>query len=254
MVKLENYTLNCESDFFQLKENVFGIRKDLFCPSTYICAMRPIFYIDTSEAKSCYLLIVDGQIQSRRSDASQQDHSGNIHTHLESMLHETNLAWGDIKAVAVLNGPGSYTGLRISLASAKGICFAQDIPLILLNKLDLIFRAAPSQSAGFIMAIQRAREQEFFTAVFDSGGSLQAEPQLMQVTDIHSFIEQHNCTVVAEDAQYQLEFPQLQVVSVQEDHIFNLILENFQEKKWAELIHSEPFYMKNVFINKINKL
>ncbi len=216
--------------------------------------MGPIFYIDTSEAKSCYLLIQDGQIQSRRSDASQQDHSGNIHTHLESMLQETNLAWGDIKAVAVLNGPGSYTGLRISLASAKGICFAHDIPLILMNKLDLIFGAAPSQSTGFIMAIQRAREQEFFTAVYNSDGSLHAEPQLMLAPNILSFAEQQDCTVVAEDAQYQLEFPQLQVVSVQDGHILDLILENFQEKKWAELIHSEPFYMKNVFINKINKL
>ncbi|HPI53434.1 MAG TPA: tRNA (adenosine(37)-N6)-threonylcarbamoyltransferase complex dimerization subunit type 1 TsaB [Chitinophagaceae bacterium] len=216
--------------------------------------MGPIFYIDTSEATSCYLLIRENKICSRRSDASQQDHSANIHLHLESMLKECSLTWSEIRGIAVLNGPGSYTGLRISLATAKGLCFAHDIHMLLFHKLELVFRAAQSQISGSVMVLQKAREQEFFVAAYQSNGQVSLEPQLMLAQDILVYADQHDCSLVAEEASWQFDFPKMTIISVEEDHILDMISKKWEEKNWAELIHSEPFYMKNVFINKINKL
>ena len=227
---------------------------DFIFLSLYFCSMGPLFYIDTSEATSCYLLIHENKIISRRSDASQQDHSANIHLHLESMLMECKLTWPEMGGIAVLNGPGSYTGLRISLATAKGLCFAHDIPLLLFHKLELVFRATQSQMSHSIMVLQKAREQAFFVAAYQSNGQVSLEPQLMLVPDIFMYAEQHDCLLVAEEASWQHEFPQITVVSVEEAHILDMILRKWKEKNWAELIHSEPFYLKNVFINKINKL
>ena len=104
----------------------------------FASSMKHLLYLDTSDKKSLLLIIREGAVIAERSNDIQNNHGQVINSQIQEMMTECNLPWQQIDAICVLNGPGSYTGLRISLATAKGLCYAQSIPLILLNKLDLI--------------------------------------------------------------------------------------------------------------------
>jgi len=96
----------------------------------------------------------------------------------------------DIDAIAVTNGPGSYTGLRVGLSSAKGLCFALNKPLILLNTLEVMALASieqPENSTLFCPMID-ARRMEVFTALYDRNLSVVIAPCAM-VLDNQSFID-----------------------------------------------------------------
>ncbi len=216
--------------------------------------MATIFYIDTSEAVSQILLLNNHEVIARRSNNQQQDHGSQINVHVADMLQETQKSWENIDAVAVLNGPGSYTGLRISLATAKGICYAKDIPLILVNKLDMISRQIVGQADSSFAVILKAREEEYFSAFYKVNGELLHQPSLRLKDEIQRMLEHEQAQLFTTEIHLQEFFTEISFVQLSEEVINQTICKLFEEKKWADLIHSEPFYLKNVFINKINKL
>lgn len=216
--------------------------------------MSTIFYIDTSEAVSQILLMNEHEIIARRSNIQQQDHGSQINLHLADMLQETQKSWGNIDAVAVLNGPGSYTGLRISLATAKGICYAKELPLILLNKLDLHSAQVIGSTDMNFAVVLKAREQEYFSAFYKADGETLHSPSLRIEEDIKKLLNQEQAEIFSTDDNLQEFFPEIALIEPTEEVIHRTVWKNFIEKKWADLVHAEPFYLKNVFINKINKL
>lgn len=216
--------------------------------------MSTLFYIDTSEAVSQLLLMNEHEIIARRSNIQQQDHGSQINLHLEDMLLETQKSWENIDAVAVLNGPGSYTGLRISLATAKGICYAKELPLILLNKLDLLSAQVVGSTKMNFAVVLKAREEEYFSAFYQADGQTLHSPLLRTENDIKKLLNQEQSKIYSTDVNLQEWFPEIALIEPTEEVIHQSVWKYFHEKKWADLIHSEPFYLKNVFINKINKL
>jgi tRNA threonylcarbamoyladenosine biosynthesis protein TsaB len=220
----------------------------------FASSMKHLLYLDTSDKKSLLLIIREDEVLAERSNDIQNNHGQIINAHIEEMMIECNLSWPQIDAICVLNGPGSYTGLRISLATAKGLCYAQTIPLILLNKLDLIYQSVPKISDSSICAIIKARENEFFTAIYSADGQQKLPYSLLSKDELLKEIETHQAILCAEDETHQAEFEQFTHVNVSFNDIISLCRTYFNEHKVADLLHSEPFYLKNVYINKINKL
>ena len=90
-----------------------------------------------------------------------------MHQNILDLIKKNNLNINDFAAVAISKGPGSYTGLRVGLSSAKGLCYALDIPLISINTLEIIAAGLRSEVKGNIVSLVHAREDEFYYIIYN---------------------------------------------------------------------------------------
>jgi len=136
--------------------------------------MTHILNIDTSTESAGIYLSADGQLVSSAVNHQQIDHASWLHKAIGGLLGDAGCTMQDLRAIGVTEGPGSYTGLRVAMASAKGFCFALDIPLITIGTLRLMAASAleaarhAAEPLLFCPLID-ARRREVFTAVFDEG-------------------------------------------------------------------------------------
>ena len=136
--------------------------------------MALILNIDTATAKAGICLARDGKPVDIVGNPDQKDHASWLHPAIEKMLQGAGHRLSDLEAVAVVSGPGSYTGLRVGMAAAKGFCYALNIPLITEDKLKLMAFAAREQfpEADLLCPMIDARRMEVFTAVYQNDLSL----------------------------------------------------------------------------------
>jgi len=97
--------------------------------------------------------------------SDKYSHGERLHIFIEKLLERNHLAPNDLHAVAVSAGPGSYTGLRIGVASAKGLCYSLDIPLIQIDTLTALSKQAPNDKHTIISFLD-ARRMEVYARVF----------------------------------------------------------------------------------------
>jgi len=217
--------------------------------------MAYLLYIDTSGPESLVMLLKDANILSKRINTVAKDHGQLINIHMQEVLTDAQINWNQLDVVCVLNGPGSYTGLRIGLGSAKGICYAHELPLVLLNKLELIYTAIPPSSTQQVIGIlSKAREQEYFFASYAADRQIVTLPSLSTTQDIAIQQTELNMALYTTETELQAEFEAISVIQLHPEHIARVCFNTFLEKKFEDLFLSEPFYLKNVYINKINKL
>lgn len=150
--------------------------------------MALILNIDTATAKAGICLAKDGQPLDMAENGDQKDHAAWLHPAIEKMFQTTGNRLSDLQAVAVVSGPGSYTGLRVGMAAAKGFCYALNIPLITEDKLKLMAFAAREQYPGLnlLCPMIDARRMEVFTAVYENDLSLLL-PSTAMIIDENSF-------------------------------------------------------------------
>jgi tRNA threonylcarbamoyladenosine biosynthesis protein TsaB len=217
--------------------------------------MAIYLYLDTSSEASSIMLLQDGKVMAFRTNAIQKDHASLINLHIAELLDEMAIKMSDLAGVCVLNGPGSYTGLRISLATAKGICYACQIPLFLFNRLDLLFHqsSVDKRNETNVVAIT-AREDEYFCASYDYEGNRVIEPGLSTSADISALMAQNTCSLFYIDDTMSEKWPSSVQLVLTSEGVASFIEHRLKTEKPADLFLSEPFYMKNVHINKINKL
>ena len=137
--------------------------------------MALILNIDTTGSKTSIALAIDGDVIADASNSEQRDHASWIHPAIDQLLLRNGFKPADLSAIAVTVGPGSYTGLRVGLATAKGFCYALNIPLITENTLLVMASQAISRysnekqpSVDFYIPMIDARRMEVFTAVYDN--------------------------------------------------------------------------------------
>ena len=152
--------------------------------------MSLILNIDTSTETAGIFLSSDGQLLASALNPRQNDQAAWIHTAIDKLMRGAGYQMKDLKAVAVVAGPGSYTGLRVGMATAKGICYALDIPLIIENTLELMAASAIAQSknlkipqSAILCPLIDARRMEVFTAVYDSTLVELLSPRAMVLDD-----------------------------------------------------------------------
>jgi tRNA threonylcarbamoyladenosine biosynthesis protein TsaB len=152
--------------------------------------MALILSIDTATEKAGISLSKDGAILAILSNEEQKEHASWLHVAIKEMMEHAGYRMKELHAIAVSAGPGSYTGLRVGMAAAKGFCFALKIPLITENTLRIMAYAASQQLdtgfKGLICPMIDARRMEVFTAVYDLELKVILEP-LALVLDKNSF-------------------------------------------------------------------
>jgi tRNA threonylcarbamoyladenosine biosynthesis protein TsaB len=153
-----------------------------------------ILNIETATKNCSVSLAKNGETILCKEIAEQgYSHAEKLHVFIEEILKETGIGVTDLNAVAVSKGPGSYTGLRIGLSTAKGLCFALGIPLIALPTHQILFQIAKDDGlvkAQSAIALIDARRTEAYMEVFDAdGNSIQdLHCALLEQTDISAFL------------------------------------------------------------------
>ncbi|WP_242092668.1 tRNA (adenosine(37)-N6)-threonylcarbamoyltransferase complex dimerization subunit type 1 TsaB [Aestuariivivens sediminicola] len=129
--------------------------------------MAYILSIETATTNCSVALSENGKTIVLKEDYNEgYSHGERLHVYIEAVLKESGLKKDELHAIAISKGPGSYTGLRIGVSAAKGLCYALDIPLISVPTLEaLACQVDPSN--GVIVPMLDARRQEVYAAVFD---------------------------------------------------------------------------------------
>ena len=154
--------------------------------------MANILNIDTSTDVCSVALTSEGTVLEHREDYEGQNHAKVLSSFINDMLDYATPRGIKLDAVAVSMGPGSYTGLRIGLSEAKGLCFGSDIPLIGISTLELLtvtvmFREFWDDDILFVPMID-ARRKEVYTGVYDLALNKIMQPQPL-ILDENSFQE-----------------------------------------------------------------
>ncbi len=150
--------------------------------------MALILCLETATTNCSVGIAKDGKLLALKEDNSKNySHAEKLHIFINEVLEEAGITSKDLDAVAISKGPGSYTGLRIGVSSAKGLCYSLDIPLISVPTLDLLaYRLKDIQ--GVIVSMLDARRMEVYSAVYDPGMN-QLRATQAQILDESSFAQ-----------------------------------------------------------------
>ena len=147
--------------------------------------MSTILCIETASTNCSVAIGVNGKLLALKEDYdSSYSHAERLHTFIKELVEDNDLKLSDLDAIAVSKGPGSYTGLRIGVSAAKGLCFSLDIPLISVATLTSI--AHQVEDEGTIIPMMDARRMEVYTAVFDKDKN-QIEETSAKILDPESY-------------------------------------------------------------------
>lgn len=215
--------------------------------------MAYILNFDTA-TKNCSVSISnDGELlASEELNSEGYSHGEKLHVFIEKVLKEIEIKFSDLAAVCVGKGPGSYTGLRIGVSAAKGICFALDIPLISIETLDILASTVAVQQ-GVIVAMLDARRLEVFSAVYNADGDRirKTEAQIIDSESFKEYLENGKVYFVGDGAEKCKELI-LHKNAVFIDDKFPsainmpvLAHEKFIKKEFEDVAYFEPFYLKD---------
>ena len=141
--------------------------------------MSFILNIDTAISTASVCLARDGIAIQFAENKIQKGHTSWLHIAIRELMKKESLNFSDLNAIAVSIGPGSYTGLRIGLSAAKGLCYALKSPLITVGTLEMMAYAAREEPVDLLCPMIDARRNEVFTAVYDKEFHVVLEPQAM---------------------------------------------------------------------------
>lgn len=215
--------------------------------------MPKLLFIDTSAAIATVALSVNERVVSIRRHENAQEQAAKINYLIKEVLDESSISFEGLDGVCVCAGPGSYTGLRVGLSTAKGIAYAHDLPLLLFNKLDLL-AAQQKVTADFLIAL-KARTAEYFMAVYDAGGNQTKEPQHAFADDLIS-IAGENTFFYTDDIDFTVSN---KVVFLEDSNTLDVAvwlekaLQRFDKKDFDDLAYSEPFYLKAAYTTQSKK-
>lgn len=151
--------------------------------------MATILCIETATTNCSVALSVNGSVIALKEDYNTSySHAERLHVYIEEILSLNNITKSQLDAIAVSKGPGSYTGLRIGVSAAKGLCFALEIPLISIPTLDSLAQQI-KEKEGIVVPMIDARRMEVYAAVYDAKLKNQIRETRAEVLDENSFKE-----------------------------------------------------------------
>jgi len=228
--------------------------------------MSLILNIDTATENGSVALALNGQVLAQRSSIQQKDHAAWINVAIDDIMQDAGYRLPQLNAVAVVAGPGSYTGLRVGMATAKGLCYALKIPLITINTLKVMAYAAREADGSTIASkvgnngelllcpMLDARRMEVFTALYD-----------MELNEI-----MHPCAMILEEGCFDRWLNSSSIVFVGNgsdkwkrlvnngraifssnvygpDHVSSMSQQLLVENQFTDLAYSEPIYLKDFY-------
>ncbi|WP_256012470.1 tRNA (adenosine(37)-N6)-threonylcarbamoyltransferase complex dimerization subunit type 1 TsaB [Desertivirga xinjiangensis] len=223
--------------------------------------MALILQIETSTSSCSIALSENGTTLFVKEQNERNIHASHITLFIEEVLTLAGKKPADLNAVAVSMGPGSYTGLRIGVSTAKGLCYALDIPLIAVNTLKAMasgmLKKSPDQDVLLCPMID-ARRMEVYMAVYDSALN-ELTPVEAKIIDADSFRGFQNKKLLlfgdgAEKCRQVLET--CQNISLNTGHVNSagdlsmLAYEKYKNSSFEDVAYFEPYYLKDFLVTQ----
>ena len=219
--------------------------------------MARILLIETSTAQLTAALAVDGDVMASRISGEPRMQASLTAPFIKEIMDEKGLTFKDLDAVCVGKGPGSYTGLRVGVSTAKGLCFGAGLPLLAVGTLDTLVSEAHRlgvvpEGCRYIVPMVDARRMEVYAAVFTPDGRQLTETKPV-IVDPDSFSAELadgpvlfigdgalKCreTLVSGNAYFAAAFPTAMAMAP-------LAEAAWTEKRFEDLAYFEPFYLKD---------
>ncbi len=223
--------------------------------------MSYLLNIHTTLENAIVNLSQGNQVLSTLINSDPRQHAAFLHSSIHQILQENDILTTSLNAIAVTGGPGSYTGIRVGLATVKGLCFALKIPMIMMNTLELLAFSAienTSNKNAFYCPMIDARRMEIFTAVYDAQLNPIIQPAAM-VLDENSFdnlIQNHPIFFFgsgAEKFKKIINNPKANYHFI-DDQLSTFVLaefawQKFQKNEFEDIAASKAFYAKEFYSN-----
>ena len=225
--------------------------------------MSYILNIETSTLKCSVSIAYKGEyVAGEQLLANEFIHGEKLHVFIRDIFEKTKIKKKDLNAVAVSKGPGSFTGLRIGVAAAKAICFAQDVPLIAINTLEII--AAPffnKSEYNYLIPILDARRMEVYSAIFDAKKRCIQKTNAVVLSENSFFdkVENGSCLVIGNGAsKFKTLKPKINADFNAEyfpsaKDMCEVSWDLYKKKSYENLEFFEPFYLKDFQTRFIKK-
>lgn len=211
--------------------------------------MGRIILIETSTALCSTALAENGTITSYRESSEPKAHASLTAVFIQEMLAERGLTVADCDAVCISMGPGSYTGLRVGVSTAKGLCFGAGKPLLAVGTLDTLVAQA-SGEFRYIIPMVDARRMEVYTAVFENSRQVtETTPMIIDENSFAEYLEQGPCLFIGDGAGKcadVIKHPNAHFCQCQPKASSMLCpaLRAYKEKRFEDVAYFEPFYLK----------
>ena len=228
--------------------------------------MERLILIETSTALCSAALAEDGVITSYRESSAPKAHASLTAVFIQEMLEEKGLTIADCDAVCVSKGPGSYTGLRVGVSTAKGLCFGSGKPLIAISTLDiLVAQAQIPDNLKYIVPMVDARRMEVYAAVYEIAA--QAGNDVRQITETApAIIDENSYSDILERGKVLfigdgagkcadvIKHPNASFLQCwpKASAMLEPAMKAYKEKRFEDVAYFEPFYLKE-FVATVSK-
>lgn len=219
--------------------------------------MATILNLETATTNCSVSIAKDGDLVALKEHNSPgYSHSERLHNFIKEALREASLSFAHLDAIAVSKGPGSYTGLRIGVSAAKGLCFSLDLPLISVATLESMAHQVSQEDYNCIIPVLDARRMEVYSAVFDGHHNRIRETKAEIITEhsFREFVKKGKVLLIgsgAEKCGTSLKHPDFSfdvsaVPSAKE--MCRLSYEKFERNNFEDVAYFEPYYLKDFIL------
>lgn len=223
--------------------------------------MAAILNIETATPLCSVALAIDGLLIAQRETQEEKSHAARLTVYIEEILKEQGMQIKDLHAIAVGKGPGSYTGLRIGVSTAKGLCYGAGIPLIAVGTLRIMVnrakeicreRAIPLDENTLLCPMIDARRMEVFSCLYHVSGE-EKEPISAKIIDAATYTRYLQTSKIyffgsgMDKCRGVLTHPNACFLDEIYPHAAALAAlseEKYHEKQFENLAYFEPFYLK----------
>ncbi|MEP7169495.1 MAG: tRNA (adenosine(37)-N6)-threonylcarbamoyltransferase complex dimerization subunit type 1 TsaB [Bacteroidota bacterium] len=238
--------------------------------------MALILCIETATNVCSVALAKDGLLVTVAESDEPKSHAGTVTKFIEQVMHESKLQLSQLDAISISKGPGSYTGLRIGTATAKGLCYALDKPLIAINTLksmtSFFLSSNELQTSSFPVPIQSgklqtlfiplidARRMEVYTAVYDNllHEISETKAEIISENSFAELLKENKIFFFGDGAAKckKVSSPNananfIENFNTSSKGMISLSEKTFAEKVFEDIAYFEPFYLKDFVTNKL---
>lgn len=218
-----------------------------------------ILNLETATTNCSVSVSGDGKLLAiKEHDTPNYSHSEQLHVFIKEVLEEASIEMNELNAVAVSKGPGSYTGLRIGVSAAKGLCFSLDIPLLSIPTLESMAHQTKLEEFDYVIPVLDARRMEVYAVVYDKQGREVKETwaEIVDESSFEAFVKEGNVLVAGSGAEKcinvltnsNFSFDTAVVPSARE--MCQLAFEKYQKDAFEDVTYFEPYYLKDFMVTK----
>ncbi len=224
--------------------------------------MATVLNIETATTNCSVSLARNGEVLALLEDNDKNySHAEKLHVFIESVVQKAQCSLNEIDAIAVSKGPGSYTGLRIGVSAAKGLCFSLQVPLISIATLHSLAMQGANKGYAYVIPVLDARRMEVYSAVYNGNGTSirETRAEIIEPESFAACLQKNKCLLLGPGAtkcEENLVIPEKSLVDFDTTAVPSaremaaLSYEKYVNSNFEDLAYFEPYYLKDFMVGR----